>query len=110
MEKLALIAAAQDEGDLLKQVLSQRDDGSTALHLVATFAPEHPEFVDFFAAASDVDATDGAGNTPLILAAERGFASIVGKLLQHGADVNKARESDGVTPLLAAIQNIPKKE
>ncbi|WP_164088276.1 ankyrin repeat domain-containing protein, partial [Stenotrophomonas maltophilia] len=46
---------------------------------------------------------DGRGNTPLIIAAERGWGEGVGILLKYGANVNTANAS-GETPLIRAVQ------
>jgi len=40
----------------------------------------------------------GAGQTPLLLTADRGYTQIVELLLAHGADVN-AKDRDGWTPV-----------
>lgn len=51
----------------------------------------------------NIDATDGAANTPLVIAAKEGHLEIVTYLLQMGACVEGIREnSSGWTPLWVA--------
>jgi hypothetical protein len=79
-----------------------------ALHS-AIQAVEYPEkdedvaIVQGLVEVHDVNGLDKLGNTPIIIAAERGLPKIVACLIEHGADTNKARESDGMTPLIASI-------
>jgi len=54
-------------------------------------------------AQADVNAAGMNGETPLILAAQRGHASVVGALLRHGAD-HATRDAQGFSPLLYASQ------
>ena len=73
--------------------------------------PETPAVLDAVkahAAAVDPDEVDKWGNTPLIIAAERGLPQVVKILQEMGADVNKAN-NDGVTPVIAAIAAMKKK-
>lgn len=52
---------------------------------------------------ADPNALDDDGHTPLHLAAQ-GELGCVKALLQHGADVNKQSEENGLTPLFEAIK------
>lgn len=54
-------------------------------------------------AGADVNAADGAGETPLMRAAEMGRAGMVQFLLNHDAKVNAARRN-GVTALMMASE------
>jgi hypothetical protein len=53
-------------------------------------------------APHDIDARDGGGRTPLLLAVLHGHARAVDVLLAHGADANAA-DARGTTPLQAAV-------
>ncbi len=53
---------------------------------------------------ADVNARDTLGETPLFLAARKGFETIVKSLLDHGADAN-AKTRRGCTPLHAAADS-----
>ena len=55
---------------------------------------------------ADVDIWSASGNTPLHIAAMRGYTSIVRLLLDAGADTNaKDRDSEAVWPLTAGAEN-----
>ena len=53
--------------------------------------------------ATDVDARDARGRTPLMNAAARGHASVARSLIRHGADVD-ARDHKAATPLIHAAR------
>lgn len=59
--------------------------------------------------AIDLDAANSAGQTPLTVAAVKGHVSILGMLLDAGADARRldidASEQSGITPLRQAVQN-----
>ncbi|MEQ1567547.1 MAG: ankyrin repeat domain-containing protein [Myxococcota bacterium] len=78
---------------------SDGSTGATALHCAV--AAGCVEAVDvLLAAGARVGARDGAGYTPLLLAAERGDAPLVKRLLRAGADPH--HEIGDVSPLTAA--------
>ena len=52
---------------------------------------------------ANVDINTEKGRTPIYGASEKGHLPVVEALLQHGAAVDKARTTDGVTPLLCCI-------
>jgi hypothetical protein len=54
--------------------------------------------------AAEINCTDGAGNTPLMYAAEGGYRAIVDNILMRGADVN-LRNREGVTALMKAAES-----
>ncbi len=54
-----------------------------------------------FKAKADLNARDPNGDTPLVLAARGGHVKAVGRLIEHGADVN-TKAADGTTPMAAA--------
>lgn len=56
---------------------------------------------NFIVAGVDVNAKDGYGNTPLLLAAQNGNYAIASYLIENGAEVN-AQNTEGWTALLYA--------
>lgn len=59
----------------------------------------------FLHAAELINSLDKDKRTPLSIAAEKGYESIVKYLIEHGADVNKVGMSNGPTPLFMALYN-----
>ncbi len=53
---------------------------------------------------ADVNASIKTGETPLFIAAEKGYNEIVETLIKAGADVSKARKKDHATPLHIAAE------
>jgi len=70
-------------------------------HLVHKRDTEMMNFM--FSLNVSVDERDAIGNTPLMLAAQRGFDDICGFLIEKGADIN-AMNLDSATPLFFASQ------
>ena len=56
-------------------------------------------------AGADVESGDGVGDTPLSVASAAGHAEVVKALIEHGANVNAAEESEFYTALMAASVN-----
>jgi uncharacterized protein len=82
------------------------DTGDTALHMVlnGTKAGDRTEWVRFLLAeGAGTNSRDGRGNTPLIIAANRGLRDEVMLLLAYRADVNAVNDS-GETALIKAVQ------
>ena len=52
---------------------------------------------------ADVNAKSDIGETPLMIAALRGYAELVKIFLRAGADVN-AKDNRGETPLMHAVE------
>jgi len=52
----------------------------------------------------NIDATDGLGNTALIIACEKGLLEIVNYLIDNGANVNH-QNKQGLTPAMKAAEN-----
>ncbi|KAJ1322975.1 ankyrin repeat domain-containing protein 50 [Microdochium nivale] len=78
--------------------------GERALHKVAKTGDDYFARLLLRKHHVEIDARDGQGATPLILAAASGHIDIVQMLLQCGADM-EARDATGRTPLIgAAIQ------
>lgn len=85
-------------------VIDSRDQstGQTALHIVV--ARRDLSWLGFLLARSPrVDAEDKQGNTPLMVAAQLGFAEGAAALIQRRARVDEANNS-GETPLIRAVQ------
>lgn len=85
-------------------VLDSRDlsTGQTALHIVV--ARRDLSWLGFLLARGPrVDAEDKQGNTPLMIAAQLGFAEGAAALIQRRARVDQANNS-GETPLIRAVQ------
>jgi ankyrin repeat protein len=76
-------------------------DGMTALEVAAQNA--HIESFLLLAAAGAV--VDGGDGLALRLAAENGHGLLVRRLVEHGADLDRRRVEDGVTPLFIAAHN-----
>jgi ankyrin repeat protein len=109
-ENSSVVADAAQAGDkaavraLLKQaadVNAAQGDGMTALHWAAL--QNDPELAQtlLYASANVKATTRIGGYTPLILAAQQGYAAVMEPLIKSGADVN-ARTSNGTTPLMFA--------
>jgi ankyrin repeat protein len=106
----ALVADAAMRGDaaavraLLKEgsdVNAAQGDGMTALHWAAMNNDMALADVLLYAGANVRAATRINGYTPLFLAAERGYADLVARLLKAGADPAGV-SSTGSTPLMLA--------
>src|SRR5262245_6233318 len=104
------VADAAQAGDkvmvrtLLKQaadVNAAQGDGMTALHWAAM--KNDPDLAQtlLYASANVKATTRIGGYTPLILAAQQGFAEVMEPLIKAGADVN-AKTANGTTPLMFA--------
>jgi ankyrin repeat protein len=78
------------------------DSGDTALHIV-TRRRDTPWMNLLLQRGANVDGTDSARNTPLIVAAGSGFTDGIRVLLAYKANVN-ARNSSGETPVIKAVQ------
>ena len=78
-------------------------DGSTALHLAATFG-HAAVCVPLLAAGAEKEAKDAGGWTPLHRAAQNGKVEVCGNLLAAGADTDGQDNSSGSTPLHAAAE------
>ena len=82
--------------------MDDRDEfGRTALHYAAS-ENDSDEAQRLLATGAAVDAQDNDQWTPLIFAAQMGFADITTLLLDHGADVN-AVNSSGRSALARAV-------
>uniref|UniRef100_A0ABD2XK81 Uncharacterized protein n=1 Tax=Trichogramma kaykai TaxID=54128 RepID=A0ABD2XK81_9HYME len=84
-------------------------DGSTALHIISSYACSSEEWVNLLdlifrnRQTLQVDARDKKGRTPLQLALHRGNVEVAKWLLRGGADFNLA-DTDGFTPLHTIIR------
>ncbi len=80
-----------------------RSTGEGALHIVVK--RNDSTYLRVLLQQDDINANlaDNRGNTPLILAAERGWGEGVQILVKYGANVNMANSS-GETPLIRAVQ------
>ncbi|CAH0387286.1 unnamed protein product [Bemisia tabaci] len=78
-------------------------NSDTPLH----FAVQHnsSELVEMLVKCAVVDAMNEKHQTPLLLAAEKGYVEIAKLLLMNGAQVNGTNVSDRDTPLHLAVQN-----
>ena len=84
-------------------IVNTRDSssGHTALHIVT--ARRDKEWMEFLLAkGADVNARDGHGETPLVIASNLSFVEGVDLLLRHGARVDEP-SSTGETPLISAV-------
>lgn len=78
------------------------DTGELALHIVVK--RRDYAWINFLVGmGANIEGRDRAGNTPLILAADLGFADGVRTLIAQGAKVNAANPS-GETALIKAVQ------
>lgn len=95
---LVELAAAHGHGPVVEALLAA---GARPAGLHAAVAGGDPAVVRaLLAAGADVDATDGAGFTPLLQAVAAGLPEVVRVLLAHGADVS--REVGDTGPLALA--------
>lgn len=80
-----------------------RSTGEGALHIVTRRSDA--TYLRVLLQQDDINANlqDNRGNTPLIIAAERGWDEGVQILIKYGANVNTANSS-GETPLIRAVQ------
>ncbi len=80
-----------------------RSTGEGALHIVTRRSDS--TYLRVLLQQDDINPNlqDNRGNTPLIIAAERGWGDGVQILLKYGANVNTANAS-GETPLIRAVQ------
>ncbi|MDG2533647.1 ankyrin repeat domain-containing protein [Sphingomonas sp. HITSZ_GF] len=80
-----------------------RQTGEGALHIVVK--RNDSTYLRVLLQQDDINANlqDNRGNTPLILAAERGWDEGVAILIKYGANVNMPNSS-GETPLIRAVQ------
>jgi ankyrin len=77
-------------------------DGRTVLHISAIHGLV-PLMEIFLSKGVNINDTDRAGNTPLILAVEAKKMNSVEFLVNRGADINLAN-STGETPLFVAVE------
>ena len=90
--------------DPSSQIINSRDvtTGETALHIVVKRSDA--TYVRFLASrGANVNAQDGRGNTPLMLAVSGNCGECVATLIQRKANLNLANAS-GETPLIRAVQ------
>lgn len=80
-----------------------RNTGEGALHIVVK--RNDSVYLRVLLQQDDINPNlqDGRGNTPMLIAAERGWDEGVGILVKYGANVNTANSS-GETPLIRAVQ------
>ncbi|MCC2646218.1 MAG: hypothetical protein K0R02_283 [Rickettsiaceae bacterium] len=83
--------------------------GNSAMHYIVGFPEINTEFIPqilskLFKLGAKVDVTNGEGQTPLFLAASKGYASSVELLLQEGANLNH-KDKKGNTIFDYAISN-----
>ena len=86
------------------QIINTRDPstGETALHIVAKRGDV--TYVRYLVArGAAINAQDGRGNTPLLLATSGNFIEAVDQLTKLRANVNLGNQS-GETPLIRAVQ------
>lgn len=80
----------------------RKNDGTTALweasRIGNTTIVQH--FIDH---GAEIDAERNDGITPLWIAAQNGHEDVVRILAEHSADITKSRNTDGVTPLMIAV-------
>ena len=75
------------------------------LHAIC-LGKSHDHLRSMVAGGVDVDGTDGAGNTPLLLACNSGDTTMVYLLVGLGADVNH-KNDEGYTPLDRVLASDP---
>jgi len=102
------IAAANDDIQLIKRILSQKtliderdETGSTAL-MVATKANNiHAAYV-LIEAGADVNAKDNMQESPYLYAGAQGYLKILRMTLMHGADLKSTNRYGGTALIPAA--------
>jgi ankyrin repeat protein len=95
-------AVSRDDADTVRTLLqrgfdpnSRNPEGQTALHLALRDHSEHIAQALWSSPALDVNALNGSGESPLMMAALRGDLQWAQRLLERGAKVHK----DGWSPL-----------
>lgn len=105
-------AVRKAEGDKVTTMLNvpgqlvvnskDRSTGESALHIVA--ARSDSTYLRFLLAkGANANMQDARGNTPAMIAVERGFTDGLDTLIRYKANVNLANGS-GETPLIRAVQ------
>ena len=85
------------------ETLVGKTGGMTALLHAARAG--HVETMDaLLDGGADIDQVSGDGSTPLVLALLNGQFDLAMRLIERGADPNRATETDGVSPLFATLQ------
>lgn len=85
------------------ETLVGKTGGLTALHHAARAG--HVEALRaLLDGGAGIDQRSGDGSTPLVLSLLNGQFDLAMELIQRGADVNIATETDGVSPLFATLQ------
>lgn len=91
-------------GDSASTLINTRDvsTGDSALHIV--MQRRDTTWLNFLLSkGARPDIRDKAGNTPMLIAAQLGFADAIPALVQYKADVNGSN-GRGETPLIIAVQ------
>ena len=103
VEKMADGTVLKCGGDVNARVGLASDGGRTALHNAAE--NHHCDVVGYLLKQPGIEvdkARTDYGETPLFMAADKGFGDVVKQLIAAKADVNKAKTDDGTTPLIIA--------